>query len=124
MAVRDRALPYLDGEVFQLDPARVVLMTRLFKRRDRYGRQRLVHLAAIDGSACGHVTARIVALPLPAPRIEPRPVEAHEIVAYIRARGWTYHPADRKPWHCGRVAVETAAEALSLELGEQRIELR
>lgn len=58
MADRDRALPYLDGEVFQLDPARVVLL--LFKRRDRNGRQRLVHLAAIDGSACGHVTARIV----------------------------------------------------------------
>lgn len=70
---------------------------------------------------------RLYNLDLPAPKpvvITERPSTAHDIVAFIRARGWAYHPVDRMPWHHGRLAVRTADEALSLELGETRSEMR
>jgi hypothetical protein len=63
--------------------------------------------------------------PAPAPVvIRERPESAHDVIAFIRARGWTYHPADRMPWHCGRIAVRTADVAIGLEIGEAGMELR
>jgi hypothetical protein len=61
--------------------------------------------------------------PYTAPAIIDRP-SPHNVCAFLRARGWTYHPTDRLPWHLARLAVMTADEALSLELGEPRMELR
>jgi len=58
-----------------------------------------------------------------APTIIDRP-EPHNVCAFLRSRGWTYHPTDRLPWRLGRLALMTADEALSLELGEARMELR
>lgn len=63
-------------------------------------------------------------LPKPTPvAIRERPA-SHDVANWLRAHGWTYHPTDRCPWHHGRVAVHTADEALSLELGESRMEWR
>jgi hypothetical protein len=58
------------------------------------------------------------------PVILDRPREAHEIVKYLRERGWVYHPFDRMRWQNGNLAVRDATDALSLELGESRIEWR
>lgn len=56
--------------------------------------------------------------------ITSRPREAYEIVQFLRARGWVYHPFDHMRWHYGPIVAMSAADAMSLAFAEVRIEFR
>lgn len=57
----------------------------------------------------------------PAPRIEDRPRQAHDVCRWLRARGWDYDPSAAYPWTRGDVEALTADDAVSFELEEPRV---